>query len=259
MDTLPLELFSVIAATLQDTELRVLYDSSTTLRSGLQSVSETPRFWQDRCSTLLGIELQDEVVHWKRVYNNLSQSTQLSKYASEDNTDTVLVLLKAGGNSARSINHALFLAVRDGCTEVVRLLLAAGGDPSPGYPRTVIMASEHGYTEIVRLLLADSRTDPGVDDNWAIRLASKNGHTEVVRLLLADSRVNPAAKDNDAIKDTASRGHLETVRLLLADSRVNAGADRNIAIGFAANYGHVEAVRLLLADPRVNPADNNGC
>jgi hypothetical protein len=169
MYTLPTELFSTITSQLADIDLLKLSSSSNTLNAGLQTVSITSRFWKDRCSTLLGIQLRDQVVDWKRVYTDLSRSTSLRENVREGNVDTILILLEE-----------------------------VGVDPTVDNNYPILLASENGHAEVVRLLL-EHGADPTTEDNWAIRIASENGHAEVVRLLLADPRVDPSEGDNYAV------------------------------------------------------------
>jgi hypothetical protein len=50
------------------------------------------------------------------------------------------------------------------------------------------------------ILLGDSRVNPGIQNNYAIRLASQNGHLQIVERLLEDTRVNSGDSNNDAIR-----------------------------------------------------------
>ncbi len=150
-------------------------------------------------------------------------------------------------------------AAKQGNANKVRLLLTDSRvDPAVYGNGAIRLASKYGHTEVVRLLLADPRVNPADDNNSAIRRASQNGHLEVVRLLLKDPRVDPGANNNWVIQIASFNGHVDIVRLLLADPRVDPAADTNYAIRWASFNGHGDTVRLLLADSRVDPAaDNN--
>lgn len=99
----------------------------------------------------------------------------------------------------------------------------------------------------VRMLLEDSRIDPSVCDNYAMRRASMNGHFEIVQLLLQDKRVDPShnADNNFAIRNVSANSHLEVVRLLLQDHRVDPSADDNYAIRYSRMNNHDQVIRLL--------------
>jgi hypothetical protein len=134
------------------------------------------------------------------------------------------------------------------------------GDPEldGGLPGAILAAaSRNGRTAIVQLLLADSRVDPSVDEDDAIKLASARGHDSVVKLLLADPRVDPAADSSEAIRNASFNGHASVVELLLADPRVDPAADSNMAMRYAIFKDHSSVVKLLLADPRVDPSANH--
>jgi ankyrin repeat protein len=222
MYTLPTELFSSITSQLTNGELLLLSRSSTTLRTGLQTVSTTSKFWQGRCSTLLEVELGDYTVNWKRVYQNLSYSTSLIKNVVMGNTDAVLILLEANGV-----------------------------DPSVVIIHTIQLASANGHLEVVKLLLDQPGVDPTADDNYAIQLASENGHLEVVKLLLDQPGVDPTADDNYAIGYASENGHLEVVKLLL-EHGANPTVGNNYATRMASLGGHMDVVRLLLEQPGVH-------
>ncbi|KAJ2988320.1 hypothetical protein HDV02_005637, partial [Globomyces sp. JEL0801] len=109
---------------------------------------------------------------------------------------------------------------------------------------------------IVEMLLADSRVDPSLHSNIAIRLASQLGHVEIVEMLIADPRVDPVAGKNCPICNACENGHNNVVEILLADSRVDPSVNDNQAIRFAAQNGHQKIVEMLLADSRVDPSAN---
>lgn len=52
------------------------------------------------------------------------------------------------------------------------------------YP--LVAAAQDRHVGVVDLLLADSRVDPSLDANVAIRVAAQHGHVAVVERLLAD-------------------------------------------------------------------------
>jgi len=120
---------------------------------------------------------------------------------------------------------------------------------------------KRGSYKIVKILLTDSRVNPSINNNYALRWASKNGHTEIVKLLLADERVDPSDQNNQAIQISSFYGHADIVKLLLEvglnkeftkRERVNPADLANQAIRYASKNGHTEVVKLLLTDKRVD-------
>jgi hypothetical protein len=69
--------------------------------------------------------------------------------------------------------------------------------------------------QVVELLLSDSRVDPTVEDNVAIRIASRRGHAEVVRSLLEDPRVDRYSRNDEAMRGARQNGYEAVVRQLL--------------------------------------------
>jgi len=94
----------------------------------------------------------------------------------------------------------------------------------------IINAAVYNKIEMLKFLLQDSRVDPALDDNKAIRLAAQLGHTEIVKVLLKDSRVEPAAKNNYAICKATKYGHTKVVNLLLKDPRIDARHSRKRSV-----------------------------
>jgi hypothetical protein len=258
MYTLPIEVFSSITSLLPNSDLLILSKSSATLNTGIRTVSQTSKFWQDRCSTLLGMELGNYGVNWKRVYLDLSQTIDFIVHAGKGNTDTVLVLLEAGVDPTAKDNYAIQYASENGHLEVVKLLLEQPGvDPSADDNHAIRWASQKGHLEVVKLLLEQPGVDPSAEDNYAIQWASENGHLEVVKLLLKQPGVDPSADNNSAIRYASAKGHLEVVKLLLEQPGVDPSAEDNYAIRWASAKGHLEVVKLLLKQPGVDPSANN--
>jgi len=110
-------------------------------------------------------------------------------------------------------------------------------------------------------LLHDSRVDPTLRNNYALRHAAKYGYLPIVKLLLADSRVDPTALDNMAIKDAAYEGMVAIVKLLYNDKRVNKSfdisKDSNYVFNMMCREGDLDMVELLLLDDRLDPTMNN--
>lgn len=79
---------------------------------------------------------------------------------------------------------------------------------------------ENCHVSFIKSLLTDTKVDPSVENNYAIRWASRFGHADVVKLLLSDPRVDPSADNNYAIRCAYREHHNEVLKLLLADSRV---------------------------------------
>ena len=130
-------------------------------------------------------------------------------------------------------------------------------DPSVDNNYAIIEASKYGYFEVVEELLKHPNVDPSAWSNNAIREASENGHLEVVETLLKHPNVDPSDCDNYAIIRASQNGHWKIVERLLLDPRVNPSADNNCAIRLASEYDHLEVVDILLQDRRVNPSANN--
>ncbi|KAI8892282.1 hypothetical protein BC833DRAFT_612184 [Globomyces pollinis-pini] len=61
-----------------------------------------------------------------------------------------------------------------------------------------IQSIEYNYISIVEMLAVDSRIDPSVKYNAAIRYAAKKGYQDLVQILLADARVDPSDHFNSA-------------------------------------------------------------
>ena len=159
-----------------------------------------------------------------------------------------------------NVNNLFVMSSKNGHVELVKLLMADSRvDPGIQNNYAIQYASENGHTEAVKLLLKDPRVDPEANCNHAIRLASRNGHAEVVKLLLEYSRLDPSVHNNYAIIYAAENGHTEVVKLLLKDPRVDPAADGQYAIRLAAYRGHIEVMKILLADPRVDPVGNKLC
>lgn len=196
--------------------------------------------------------------------------------AAENNHTDIIKLLfqdKRSDPSARN-NLAFKSAVKNGHVNIVKILLTDKRvDPSTENNFAIKQSSENGYADIVEILLKLTPNknfvdgmrfgltftdksyiiNPGVSNNYPIRIASQNGHLDVVKLLLNDSRVNPQALDNSAIKLASEYGHLEVVKILL-DREINPGAGNNYPIRLASQNGHYEIVKLLLLDVQVDPS-----
>jgi ankyrin repeat protein len=102
--------------------------------------------------------------------------------------------------------------------------------------------------DVISILIKDSRIDPSVDDNYAIRWASGGGYTEIVDLLLKDPRVDPSAEDNDAIRWAYLSGHKNIVEMLF--SKVNSSEDNG---GTSTD----ENLQLILKGSKVSPDFRN--
>ncbi|KAJ3012190.1 UNVERIFIED_CONTAM: hypothetical protein HDU68_001338 [Siphonaria sp. JEL0065] len=113
-------------------------------------------------------------------------------------------------------------------------------DASKQSDRVLRGVARKGFPEVVRVLLDDLRTDPvnpGVNNNFPIRIAAANGHLHVVRVLLRDRRVDPSADNQLAIKAASAKGHLEVVKVL-EDPRVDFTVDNHYALRSAREHGH---------------------
>ena len=79
----------------------------------------------------------------------------------------------------------------------------------------IVWTLRNGYISRIQVCFQDSRVDPSVSNNEAIRIASSYGHAAVVELLLKDPRVDPSVSDNEAIREASRNGHAAVVELLL--------------------------------------------
>ena len=148
--------------------------------------------------------------------------------------------------------------VRRGLADKVKILLKDSKvDPRMDKNYAIRVASELGHLRVVKELMDDERVYPGDKDGEAIQIASQNGHALVVRELLKDPRVNPSFHNNYAIRVASANGHLGVVKELLKDSRVDPSVNNNYAIRKASKNGHTSVVRELLKDSRVDPSDKN--
>jgi ankyrin repeat protein len=189
-----------------------------------------------------------------RVNPGLDKSFALEQYCRAGDSKRVSEVLDGLELDGGLPGAILAAASGDGRTAIVQLLLTDSRvDPSVDENVAIRLASERGHDRVVKLLLADPRVDPGAQNNRAIRVASFNGHDSVVKLLLSDPRVDPAAHNNYAIRYATSRGHVSVVELLLEDPRVDPAAESNRAIRLASENGHAGVVKMLLADLRVDP------
>lgn len=143
-------------------------------------------------------------------------------------------------------NIVLRAACVNGPIELVKLLLVNPKVKVDSDPHLIELASKNGQLDIVKLLLEDTRFNPGIGQNYAMRLASTAGHIDIVKVLLADPRVNPADNSNEAIQFASRYGNLEVVKVLLADNRVNPSDQNFYAIKMAAKHNHMDIVKLLL-------------
>jgi ankyrin repeat protein len=148
--------------------------------------------------------------------------------------------------------NALMFAVYSGNLSCLKMLLKDSRvDPSIHENSAIRAACEHGNVEAVKELLQDSRVDPSADDNYAIGWASRGGHVEVVRLLLNDKRVDPT---RSRAFDWACDGqHLEVVKLLIRDKRVDPTPHIHRVLRMSCESGDMEAVQELISDGRMAP------
>lgn len=75
-------------------------------------------------------------------------------------------------------------------------------------------------TILNRLLAADTRVDPSVCENVAVRFAAASGYFDIVERLMRDDRVDPSACGNEALVMAEKNGHWRIARLLNKDKRV---------------------------------------
>ena len=56
--------------------------------------------------------------------------------------------------------------------------------------------TQAGHYKVVKVLLEDSRVNPCVDDNFALRWAVTNQYNKIIELLVRDSRMKEVVKHN---------------------------------------------------------------
>ncbi|KAI8842061.1 ankyrin repeat-containing domain protein [Chytridium lagenaria] len=170
------------------------------------------------------------------------------------------LLLERGAKPGARSNHAIMVACRNGWENIVKLLLdwkpiiRHGGvvdsedevDPGIGNNFPLRIAASEGHIGVVRLLLRDMRVNPSADRSYALRKASENGFDEVVEVLVRDPRVDPAADDSAALRGAAEMGHVGVIRHLIGTGKVDIKARNWEAIRVAIEKGHVEVVRELV-------------
>jgi ankyrin repeat protein len=178
-----------------------------------------------------------EKMDTKAISNNIINS---SRYGD---TDIVELILLEPGIESQDLETAARYALEEGHLDIAKLLLKDKRLQNSDKGSILAKACETGYIEILELLIQD--TDPGYEDNSAIRFASGAGHVKIVEMLLKDSRVDPSAENNSAIIWASGAGQTEVVKLLLADARVDPKADGGKAMEWAKNGNHKEVVALL--------------
>jgi hypothetical protein len=150
--------------------------------------------------------------------------------------------------------------------------LATEVNPPSNYNVAFKLAITRQLPEVVKLLLEDSRFDPSVRNNEALRLAldigsqdrivlDRNAKTkDIIMMLLQDRRVDPSVNNNEAIKVACRYGWADVVEMLLQDSRVDPSCNENHLIILAIRgdwYVNQKIVEMLLQDKRVDPSANN--
>jgi hypothetical protein len=143
-------------------------------------------------------------------------------------------------------------------SKLLKLLLPRVYDPGLANNYALRLAFYEDYREAINILLDDPRIDPSVPDNEPFILALANENFDACQRLLKDPRVDPSAQNSKAILIAAQHGDLNIVKLLLRDSRVDPSVKNNEAILIAIRKRHdSNIIKLLLSDSRVDPSVQN--
>jgi ankyrin repeat protein len=173
-----------------------------------------------------------------RVDPSVDDNEALEFAALVGNTDIVSFLLKDPRITSIS-EYTLISAIKSGNPETLKVLLSDPRiDISKGSISVKLFRSavEKNKLDIVNFLLSDSRFDPSLDDDVAIKIASKNGNLDIVKLLLNDPRVDPSSDNNYLIKQAAKTGKSLIVDILLRDPRINVFQEDTLNKKFLKQY-----------------------
>jgi ankyrin repeat protein len=285
-NNIPIDVFSLIVSYLPDESIVALMKITPILSNKLSIVKKDNIFWKQHTEVLLGRYLQNRLINWATVYNEIKKTIKYNHpFVHIKTTHGFNILIEAGYDPSADNNFSIISASKAGYTNIVQLLMTDPRvDPSADNnaasifalqrrhfeviilllkdPRVdpivgnlaILWASTDGYTNIIEILITDERLDPSYNNNAALLGAMKNKHTDIVNLLIKDKRVNPSIPFNKAIIYTSEFGQTASVEFLLKDPRVNPATSNNTPIKIASEKGHTEIVKLLLQDPRVDPS-----
>jgi hypothetical protein len=150
-----------------------------------------------------------------------------------DHVNILSAIIEAGFDPRCDNNIAIRKAVWYGGIYITKFLLAHPNvDPTVDNFYVMEAAIKQSNSGILRLLLDDLRMDQAV--KGCIVSAAIFGTPDIVEMLLADTRVDPSIKSNAAVKSAAIRCHRGIINLLLADPRVDSDEIRSTVDHFLA-------------------------
>ena len=227
IDSLTLSLFSWM---LDDESSSSLECTSLEVDRIATELLQKNSFWCQRVQALLGRSTTSTMKesNWKSIYHALSLCTLGDELGLHQRVFTHLTAVVLLSERWQFSENMLTMACIAGTPEVVSFLLATMKDVS-------------------NQVLIDASSC------WLV-IESTTVH-KTVPLLLADSRFDPGAQDNISFIAACKTGNLEVVKLLHADPRVDIRARGSIAFRCACTSGHVDVAKFLLEDPRITPAD----
>lgn len=206
-------------------------------------------FWLEKLT--LHFNIPDNIIHpvnWYKTYGELVEGKVTVSVSCYMGLLTELMILVHNGEK---LHHThLLAACRHNRINIVKwLVVDKQMDPNDNTNIVLRTACCYNSPPIVEFLLSCPNIDPTYSDGMFNIVVSRN-HQEIVSLLLQDSRIDPSIDDNQAIKTAAKNGYLEIVKLLLQDPRVDPCADNNYALYYAEQNGHTEIAQLIRQDKR---------
>lgn len=142
-------------------------------------------------------------------------------------------------------NLPIRVAVENSRLETVKLLLNdervnAGADNN----FSINIAIRYNFTKITLLLLSNPNVDPSTVNN--VYESIKNCNIDILSALIADSRVNPGIQEDKALEKACKKGYCNMVKILLSSPLVGEYRDkclkktqeitRNIFINYENSY-----------------------
>ena len=188
-----------------------------------------------------------------------AQGDEAIRLASSSGHLPVVDFLVKAAQAAASVlpspdPQALMQAATDGDSKTVALLLKAGTDVHAADDQALRNASFYGHLSVVEVLVT-AGANVHADNDYALRFASRNGHLSVVKVLVK-AGANVHAADDEALRYASSSGHLAVVEFLVtAGANVHAADDE--ALRWASEKGHLPVVEFLVkAGANVHAAGN---
>jgi ankyrin repeat protein len=121
----------------------------------------------------------------------------------------------------------LYDAISSNDIENIKLLLKSNQiDPSKDNSFAITSACNNNFCDIVELLLKDKRTSLNTQNNCLIS-AVEEGLYDVVKLLLQETKINPCVLKNYAIRISNKNKNHRMTELLWNDQRVKDGLKEN--------------------------------